>query len=138
MIISCEGHERPFTTAASDIGFRLSPFIPLSTMISDASTAGTELPCMHSLRFSAGRRPGILTSDNAILAFFRLLELVIPCVDLPLFRAVYTVISEKLKVLCESCHPFQSRFFHCSALSFQGLHLSFVSFRPDVVFDLAL
>jgi hypothetical protein len=138
MIISCEGHERPFTSVASDIGFLLSQVILLSTMISDASTAGTKLPCMHSLRFSAGRVPGIFTSDNAILALFRLLALVIPCVYLPLFRAVYAVISEQLKVLCESCHPFQSRFLHCSALSLQALHVFSIPFRPDVVFDLAL
>jgi hypothetical protein len=63
-------------------------------MISDASAAGTKLPCIHSLRFFAGRIPSVLSSDDVILALFRLLELVVAYVDLPLFQAVYAVISE--------------------------------------------
>jgi hypothetical protein len=80
----------------------------------------------------------IFASDTATSGLFRLLKLVVSCVDLPLFQALYAGISEQSKMLCESCHLCQPRLFHCSALSFQGLHLSDVPFRPDVVFDLAL
>jgi hypothetical protein len=107
-------------------------------MISDASAAGTKLSCIHSLPFFAGRIPRVLSSGDVNVALFRLLELVVPYVNLPLFRAVCAVISEQLKVLCEACHLFQQRFFHCSALLFPQLHLAYVPFRPDVRFDLVL